>query len=161
MVEQHSPTNTGVNSGQLETSDDTRVLVEEMMTAPSITRASVEIEEEDIQGASNQEMKLEMNNDYIKKATCMSSDKVMSRDDMRVMMSMNDDNCRGEKDEDRISQGCVHKRGKCAVHKLKRNKMIVKHKRFGKIKTGYGWIHSQTVRYTCPMDSYPDGHKFS
>ena len=50
---------------------------------------------------------------------------------------------------------CSFKRGVCMVHKLKGKKTVHKTKKWGKTKNGYGWIYSQTVKYSCPHDRCP------
>ena len=58
-----------------------------------------------------------------------------------------------------VTVECVFKRGVCQVHKIKGKKSVHKTKKWGQVKSGYGWIYSQTVRYTCPMDSCLDRPK--
>ena len=64
---------------------------------------------------------------------------VMSRTDDEEPVCKNDDDVR--------TSGCTHKRGICVKHNLKRKKMKQKHKRWVRVKHGYGWIYTQTVSY--------------
>ena len=43
---------------------------------------------------------------------------------------------------------CQFKRGVCLRYNIKEDKQRVRSKRWGKVKTGYGWIHSSKVRYS-------------
>ena len=58
-----------------------------------------------------------------------------------------------------VTVECVFKRVVCQVHKIKGKKSVHKTKKWGQIKSGYGWIYSQAVRYTCPIDSCLDRQK--
>ena len=100
---------------------------------------------------------MKLYDDGMMNTTMMSMGEVMNVDSMKMMNSMGAE----VRTDDRMMTKCVHKRGTCITHNIKGKKSIVKHKRWGKVKTGYGWIHSQTVKYTCPMDSCPTGHKIS
>ena len=62
----------------------------------------------------------------------------------------------GSVNDDVVADICVFKRGVCQVHKLKGKKSVNKTKKWGKVKSGYGWIYSQTVKYTCPRDTCLD-----
>ena len=44
---------------------------------------------------------------------------------------------------------CQFRCGVCLQHKPKGDKHIGKSKKWGKVKSEYGWIHSSKVRYTC------------
>ena len=44
---------------------------------------------------------------------------------------------------------CYFKRSICQIHRCEGRKTIDRSKRWGEIKTGYGWIHSRKVRYIC------------
>ena len=44
---------------------------------------------------------------------------------------------------------CQFRHGVCLQHKPKGDKHIGKSKKWGKVKSEYGWIHSSKVRYTC------------
>ena len=44
---------------------------------------------------------------------------------------------------------CQFKRGVCLLHKIKGDKQTIRSKRWGKVKGGYGWIHSSKVKYSC------------
>ena len=65
----------------------------------------------------------------------------------------------GDVNDDVVTVECMFKRGVCQAHKIKGNKSVHKTKKWGQVKSGYGWIYSQTVRYTCPMDSCLDRQK--
>ena len=65
----------------------------------------------------------------------------------------------GDVNDDVVTVECMFKRGVCQVHKIKGKKSVHKTKKWGQVKNGYGWIYSQTVRYTCPMDSCLDRQK--
>ena len=59
----------------------------------------------------------------------------------------------GDVNDDVVTVECMFKRGVCQVHKIKGKKSVHKTKKWGQVRSGYGWIYSQTVRYTCPVDS--------
>ena len=156
MVEQHQSTSSEADVVQLMGLGENRLVEKDVMTAPSTNRSDSRIEEEDIQGGTSiQNTGLQLKDEGMIDTTLMSNEEMMCGDDKVMMKSMNTEN----EDDDKLMTQCVHKRGMCVIHKFKGKKITVKHKRWGKVKTGYGWIHSQTVRYTCPMDSCPTGQK--
>ena len=133
----------------MESNDD---LSSDVGAAPSVGKDS--LLEEDGGGTRDLEMMSEDCNDD-EETGCMSDDvrSVMSRTDEEKPVCKNDDNLK--------TSGCTHKRGICMKHKIKGNKMTQKHKRWGKVKHGYGWIYTQTVSYSCPMDNCHGGQTFS
>ena len=61
----------------------------------------------------------------------------------------------GEKDElqEVVVECRYRRRGFCLIHNTKGDKMEVRTKRWGKVKHGFGWIHSKKVRYSCKTES--------
>ena len=47
------------------------------------------------------------------------------------------------------SLDCIIKRGRCQNHNIEARKIVTKSRKWGKVKTGYGWIYSKHVRYSC------------
>ena len=54
-----------------------------------------------------------------------------------------------ENTTDGSNNKCYFKRSICQIHRSEGRKTIDRSKRWGEIKTGYGWIHSRKVRYIC------------
>ena len=46
---------------------------------------------------------------------------------------------------------CKFRRGKCITHDIKGEKKTISIKKWGKVKTGYGWIYSKKVTWLCRM----------
>ena len=55
--------------------------------------------------------------------------------------------------DDNTDGVCVYKRGYCTYHKSKGIRMVTKTKKWGKLKTGFGWIYSSKVSYSCRVKS--------
>ena len=55
--------------------------------------------------------------------------------------------------DDNADEVCVYKRGYCTYHKSKGVRMVTKTKKWGKMKTGFGWIYSSKVSYSCRVKS--------
>ena len=52
---------------------------------------------------------------------------------------------------------CSFMRGISNIHNVRGNKGSISHKRWGKVKNGFGWIYSKKIGYSCPMDSRTAG----
>ena len=50
-----------------------------------------------------------------------------------------------------VEQPCEFKRGICKTHNIKGNKTVVKSKKWAAKKTGFGWVTSSKVTYTCNL----------
>ena len=48
---------------------------------------------------------------------------------------------------------CNIRRGKCLTHNIKGEKKNTSTTKWGKVKTGYGWIYSKKVTWLCRMRS--------
>ena len=52
-----------------------------------------------------------------------------------------------------MDKPCEFKRGVCKEHNMKGNRVVVKSQKWAKKKTGFGWVTSSKVTYTCNHDT--------